>query len=55
MKGDIIAPGVVLADGARFRGSIDMVRKSAPAMSSLTRSVMPELARPVGGKAAVGD
>jgi cytoskeletal protein CcmA (bactofilin family) len=33
MKGDIVAPRVVLADGARFKGSIDMDRKpgvSAP-------------------------
>ena len=27
MKGDIVAPRVVLADGARFKGSIDMDRK----------------------------
>jgi cytoskeletal protein CcmA (bactofilin family) len=32
MKGDIVAPRVVLADGARFKGSIDMDRKpGAPA------------------------
>jgi cytoskeletal protein CcmA (bactofilin family) len=29
MKGDIVAPRVVLADGARFKGSIDMDGKSA--------------------------
>ena len=27
MKGDIVAPRVVLADGARFKGSVDMERK----------------------------
>jgi cytoskeletal protein CcmA (bactofilin family) len=27
MKGDIVAPRVALADGARFKGSIDMDRK----------------------------
>ncbi len=27
MRGDIVAPRVVLADGARFKGSIDMDRK----------------------------
>jgi cytoskeletal protein CcmA (bactofilin family) len=31
MKGDIIAPRVVLADGARFKGTVDMERKGAPA------------------------
>ena len=31
MKGDIRAPRVVLADGARFKGSIDMDGKGAPA------------------------
>lgn len=32
MRGDIVAPRVVLADGARFKGSIDMDAK--PAMVS---------------------
>jgi cytoskeletal protein CcmA (bactofilin family) len=31
MKGDIRAPRVVLADGARFKGSIDMDGKGGPA------------------------
>jgi len=35
MKGDIVAPRVVLADGARFKGSIDMDRKpGSPAPSA---------------------
>ena len=46
MKGDITAPHVVLEDGARFKGSIDMDPKSAPAAASTTKSVIPELARP---------
>ncbi len=50
MKGDIVAPRVVLADGARFKGSIDMDRKSAPVVSSTSKGMMPELARPVGAK-----
>jgi len=33
MKGDITAPNLVLADGARFKGSVDMERKGAPAVS----------------------
>lgn len=36
MRGDIVAPRVVLADGARFKGSIDMDRKpGAPGPSPL--------------------
>ena len=35
MKGDIVAPRVVLADGARFKGAIDMDRKpGSPAPSA---------------------
>jgi cytoskeletal protein CcmA (bactofilin family) len=33
MMGDIRAPRVVLADGAKFKGSIDMDAKSAPGAS----------------------
>jgi cytoskeletal protein CcmA (bactofilin family) len=35
MRGDIVAPRVVLADGAKFKGAIDMDRKasSAPAVA----------------------
>jgi cytoskeletal protein CcmA (bactofilin family) len=52
MKGDIVSPRVVLADGARFKGSIDMDRKSAaPAMAATSKSAMPDFARPVGAKA----
>lgn len=52
MKGDIVAPRVVLADGARFKGSIDMDRKgAAPSMAATSKSAMPEFARPVGAKA----
>jgi len=40
MKGDIVAPRVVLADGAKFRGSIDMDAKP--------RSVSAGLNTPVG-------
>ena len=31
MRGDIVAPRVVLADGARFKGTIDMDVKGQPA------------------------
>jgi len=36
MKGDITAPNLVLADGARFKGSVDMERKGAPTTSAAT-------------------
>jgi len=42
MKGDIRAPRVVLADGARFKGSIDMDGKgAAAARPATTESVRP--------------
>ena len=31
VDGDIIAPRVAIAEGAHFRGSVDMQRKTAPA------------------------
>ena len=59
MKGDIIAPRVVLADGARFKGSIDMDRKPAAAPMGMgagsTKSTLPEMARPVVARVGVGD
>ncbi len=46
MKGDIVAPRVVLADGARFKGSIDMDRKGATMPASEDKSAIAELGRP---------
>jgi cytoskeletal protein CcmA (bactofilin family) len=37
--GDIMAPRVALAEGARFKGSIDMGRRDAPSTQSSTASV----------------
>ncbi len=34
VDGDIISPRVAIAEGAHFRGSVDMQRKSAPAAQS---------------------
>lgn len=46
MKGDIVAPRVVLADGARFKGSIDMERKPGASVSPMMKSAPPvEIAR----------
>ena len=33
VDGDIISPRVFIAEGAYFRGSVDMARKSAPPLS----------------------
>lgn len=37
MRGDILAPRVVLADGARFKGAIDMDRKPGAASATPSR------------------
>ena len=41
LRGDIVAPRVVLADGAKFKGSIDMDRKPsvAPSMKPVLEAV----------------
>ena len=53
LRGDIHAPRVVLADGAKFKGAIDMDKKSG---SSSTASVSPSTSRsvmePVGAGAS---
>jgi len=41
MRGDIVAPRVVLADGAKFKGAIDMDRKSGSAAPSPRPSMEP--------------
>ena len=51
MLGDVRAPRVVLADGARFKGSIDMDGKGAPRATVAT----PALGRPVGSPAPSGN
>ena len=38
LRGDIVAPRVVLADGAKFKGAIDMDRKPAGASASHSSS-----------------
>ena len=41
LRGDIVAPRVVLADGAKFKGSIDMDRKpgATPSMKPVLEAV----------------
>jgi len=41
MLGDVRAPRVILADGARFKGSIDMDGKSAPVAGKSTVAPSP--------------
>jgi len=51
VQGDIRAPRVAIADGARFKGSIDMERKSPGAASGVGGGG----ARPLTGKAGSAD
>lgn len=55
MKGDIVAPRVILADGARFKGTIDMdgqAKKAAVPASTHTTPV--STPKPVGTPVGVG-
>jgi cytoskeletal protein CcmA (bactofilin family) len=45
VDGDIIAPRVAIAEGAHFRGSVDMQRKGAPAAAQ-PKPVQPQAAAP---------
>jgi cytoskeletal protein CcmA (bactofilin family) len=52
VEGDIVAPKIAIAEGAHFRGSVDMQRKGQPpkALSaSEPRSIVTALAAPFGG------
>jgi cytoskeletal protein CcmA (bactofilin family) len=46
VDGDIIAPRVAIAEGAHFRGSVDMQRKGAPAQKPATQAVQTPVAPP---------
>ena len=53
MRGDIQAPRVVLADGAKFKGAIDMDRKSGSQASvSASTSASRPILEPVGAGAS---
>ena len=45
VDGDIIAPRVAIAEGAHFRGSVDMQRKGAPAAAQ-PKAVQPQAVAP---------
>jgi len=46
VDGDIISPRVAIAEGAHFRGSVDMQRKSAPAAQAAKASAPQPVAAP---------
>ena len=48
VDGDIISPRVAIAEGAHFRGSVDMQKKGAPAQAKAAE------AKPVGPQVAAG-
>ena len=47
MRGDIQAPRVVLADGAKFKGAIDMDKKGSSSSVSASTSASSSASRPV--------
>jgi cytoskeletal protein CcmA (bactofilin family) len=50
VDGDIVSPRVAIAEGAHFRGSVDMQRKAAPAQpakADAKQAVAPQPAAPV--------
>ena len=50
MRGDIAAPRVVLADGAKFKGTIDMDRKPAASTSTHKSATLEPVGAGASGK-----
>jgi cytoskeletal protein CcmA (bactofilin family) len=48
VDGDIVAPRVAIAEGAHFRGSVDMQRKSASAQAQAVKPAVAQQAPPAG-------
>jgi cytoskeletal protein CcmA (bactofilin family) len=46
VDGDIVSPRVAIAEGAHFRGSVDMQRKAAPAQQPKADAKQPAAAQP---------
>jgi cytoskeletal protein CcmA (bactofilin family) len=46
VEGDIVAPRVAIADGAEFRGSVDMRRKESAAGGEWPVDVRPDVRTP---------
>ncbi len=47
VDGDIVSPRVAIAEGAHFRGSVDMQRKAAPSIEKVTPAHKSAVAPPV--------
>jgi cytoskeletal protein CcmA (bactofilin family) len=54
VDGDVSAPRVSIADGAHFRGSIDMQRQAGKSGETKPGDVRPAESRPVAAKPATG-
>jgi cytoskeletal protein CcmA (bactofilin family) len=54
VDGDIVSPRVAIAEGAHFRGSVDMQRKAAAAQPAPAKSAPAATATPPPQPAAVG-
>src|SRR5437899_5576866 len=54
VDGDIVAPRVAIAEGAHFRGSVDMQRKGAAAAPPEKGKPAPAAAAPQQGQPAAG-
>jgi cytoskeletal protein CcmA (bactofilin family) len=52
VDGDIVSPRVAIAEGAHFRGSVDMQRKSAPTGQTPSKSAAAPAAAPAPQAAA---
>ena len=57
MKGDIVAPRVILADGARFKGTIDMdgqAKKASPQVATSSAPAPTSAPKPTGTPVGAG-
>jgi cytoskeletal protein CcmA (bactofilin family) len=54
VDGDVSAPRVSIADGAHFRGSVDMQRQAGESGETKPGDVRPAESRPVAAKPATG-
>jgi cytoskeletal protein CcmA (bactofilin family) len=53
VQGDLRAPRVAIADGARFKGSIDMERKGGSASAATSPAPKPTVSQPMASGASV--
>jgi cytoskeletal protein CcmA (bactofilin family) len=50
VDGDIVSPRMAIAEGAHFRGSVDMQRQGAPASSQPSKPVAASVPQPVAAQ-----